>query len=438
MIISLFTFLMCLFLFFGLYVLLINPEKKVNIVFFCISLLLSLQCITSAFLQFEFTVANEKALSFWAKVGSISFLLTIYLLLIFYNLHTRIFKVKWYSGLILLLLPLYISIKLLFISRPATFIYKDEILYFSDYNKLFNEINIYLNLYFVAMIILLIIWLFKFAERRNKKQIYIILIAQILSIALAELDQYVLFFLTKIYEYRIPGSYIVYFTIWIAGIWYVMVRYRFMAFTPALITQDILSNIDENVILLDTEMKIISFNEKHEGYAHLRSKYLNSHISTLIDNYDSLSGELEELKQGKHNDFGCRLNFKIGVEELYCMDVKFKSIRDKFHDLIGILLVAKEVKELKQLKSIYRITGREANVIQDVLSGRTNHEIADDLNITERTVKAHLTNIFNKLGVDNKMQLVMLLKEFNLIPEKPAGKILFSKQKQAVSDLKLF
>jgi DNA-binding NarL/FixJ family response regulator len=56
-------------------------------------------------------------------------------------------------------------------------------------------------------------------------------------------------------------------------------------------------------------------------------------------------------------------------------------------------------------------------VIQLAINGKTNHEIADELNISERTVKTHLTHIFNKLGVDNKIQLMMLLKEFNLIPE---------------------
>lgn len=106
------------------------------------------------------------------------------------------------------------------------------------------------------------------------------------------------------------------------------------------------------------------------------------------------------------------------------MDAKFKIIKDKFNDLAGYLIIAKEVREVKQLKEIYKITNREASIIQHIISGQTNHEIADELFISERTVKAHITNIFNKLVVDNRIQLIMLLKEYDLIPSQ-ADKMLF-------------
>ena len=37
-------------------------------------------------------------------------------------------------------------------------------------------------------------------------------------------------------------------------------------------------------------------------------------------------------------------------------------------------------------------------------SGRTNHEIAVELYVTDETVKFHMRNIFRKLGVDNRTQ----------------------------------
>ena len=77
---------------------------------------------------------------------------------------------------------------------------------------------------------------------------------------------------------------------------------------------------------------------------------------------------------------------------------------------------------MKQLKTLYQITDREADVMQLIISGLTNKEIADHLNIAERTIKTHITNIYNKLGVDNKIQLLHLLKDFNLIPEQNSDK----------------
>lgn len=46
------------------------------------------------------------------------------------------------------------------------------------------------------------------------------------------------------------------------------------------------------------------------------------------------------------------------------------------------------------------LTEREREVLEAVARGERSKEIAARLHITERTVKAHLTSIYNKLGVD--------------------------------------
>lgn len=52
-----------------------------------------------------------------------------------------------------------------------------------------------------------------------------------------------------------------------------------------------------------------------------------------------------------------------------------------------------------------RLSEREVQVARLVAAGSSNKEIADQLVITERTVKAHLTAIFEKLGVRDRLQL---------------------------------
>ena len=51
------------------------------------------------------------------------------------------------------------------------------------------------------------------------------------------------------------------------------------------------------------------------------------------------------------------------------------------------------------------LSEREVQVAHLVASGASNKEIADRLEITERTVKAHLTAIFEKLAVRDRLQL---------------------------------
>ena len=52
------------------------------------------------------------------------------------------------------------------------------------------------------------------------------------------------------------------------------------------------------------------------------------------------------------------------------------------------------------------LTEREIEVLTGVADGQTSKEIAYHLGITERTVKAHLTSIYNKLGVDSRAAAV--------------------------------
>lgn len=55
------------------------------------------------------------------------------------------------------------------------------------------------------------------------------------------------------------------------------------------------------------------------------------------------------------------------------------------------------------------LTEREAEVARAVASGASNKEIANRLDITERTVKAHLGSVFDKLKLRDRLQLTLLV-----------------------------
>jgi two-component system, NarL family, nitrate/nitrite response regulator NarL len=58
------------------------------------------------------------------------------------------------------------------------------------------------------------------------------------------------------------------------------------------------------------------------------------------------------------------------------------------------------------LGSVYRdLTSRERQVVTLVSQGLSNKEIANTLNLTEGTIKIHLHNIFEKLGIRNRTEL---------------------------------
>ncbi len=66
--------------------------------------------------------------------------------------------------------------------------------------------------------------------------------------------------------------------------------------------------------------------------------------------------------------------------------------------------------------SDYGFTAREKDVIYLLVKGLKNDDIANVLHISISTVKANLTNIFEKLGVENRTQAVGKIFEEKLIP----------------------
>lgn len=61
--------------------------------------------------------------------------------------------------------------------------------------------------------------------------------------------------------------------------------------------------------------------------------------------------------------------------------------------------------------NLQTLTNRELDVAKMIRAGESNKTIASLLNISERTVKAHLTSIFQKLEVQDRLHLAVLLKE---------------------------
>src|SRR5438094_5921145 len=73
-------------------------------------------------------------------------------------------------------------------------------------------------------------------------------------------------------------------------------------------------------------------------------------------------------------------------------------------------LVVALAEELSQVKERNRkaetLTARELEVLQLLAFGRTNQDIADELDLSPDTVKTHLTHIFEKLGASDRTAAV--------------------------------
>jgi NarL family two-component system response regulator YdfI len=65
------------------------------------------------------------------------------------------------------------------------------------------------------------------------------------------------------------------------------------------------------------------------------------------------------------------------------------------------------------------LTAREQEVLEAVARGERSKEIAFHLGISERTVKAHLSSIYNKFGVDSRAAAIAVAAQRGILPQDP-------------------
>jgi len=75
--------------------------------------------------------------------------------------------------------------------------------------------------------------------------------------------------------------------------------------------------------------------------------------------------------------------------------------------------IAKPIKTAESTALFNSLSNRELDVAKMIRDGENNKTIASSLNISERTVKAHLTSAFKKLNVPDRLHLALFIKEFS-------------------------
>ena len=65
-------------------------------------------------------------------------------------------------------------------------------------------------------------------------------------------------------------------------------------------------------------------------------------------------------------------------------------------------------------EALAELTQREREIVRLIVEGASNKEVAANLNISERTVKGHLSNVFQKLGVADRLKLMLYVREGKL------------------------
>jgi len=90
--------------------------------------------------------------------------------------------------------------------------------------------------------------------------------------------------------------------------------------------------------------------------------------------------------------------------------------RDSVSDLLLALRSLTPTPERTDPLPAFSLTQRELQIVGLIVAAAGNKKIAETLSISEKTVKHHLTNIFEKLGVSSRLELALFAAQHNLTP----------------------
>lgn len=125
-------------------------------------------------------------------------------------------------------------------------------------------------------------------------------------------------------------------------------------------------------------------------------------------------GKLLKIIKKKSPDTGIILFGDQSQDGPISPNVTFITKKINSTDLINIITNLNKGSLCKKAVPVDPIkpkpTKMEWKIIELVVAGLSNKEIAKKLSISEKTVKAHLTNIFMKLGLRNRYQLIVWMK----------------------------
>lgn len=130
-------------------------------------------------------------------------------------------------------------------------------------------------------------------------------------------------------------------------------------------------------------------------------------------------------------DIGKMLRYtNLGVQgycNAYMAQAHFKQLASMLSEgqswfppsLLGqaLSLAHSSVNSIKNDEQLPELTVRQKQIALSIARGKSNKEVALECGISERTVKSHLTQIFEKLSVKDRLGLAVLLKQKNVIAE---------------------
>ena len=108
---------------------------------------------------------------------------------------------------------------------------------------------------------------------------------------------------------------------------------------------------------------------------------------------------------------------KAGAKAYILKDIAADRLIECIHDVLAgkTYLAPQAAAKLAEGVTRVQLTPRELGTLRLIADGKSNKEIANELGISERTVKTHLGHLFEKLGVTSRTEAVKIAMRRGLV-----------------------
>ena len=207
--------------------------------------------------------------------------------------------------------------------------------------------------------------------------------------------------------------YVLFFTGFIMGVRHAIKKYSLESINPESPAPELISGIREPVFLITAQGDILCRNSEAGQFIGQDDTGDATTIFNIFTCEEVIHKAIDELLSGKSSRSIaiCWLKNRTGQHMAFALHLQ--GVRDKQGQLAAIMMTAQEDPETREFRERYRITERQMEIISLAVSGLSNREIAVRLNLADRTVENHLCNIYNKLGINNKIELYSAAARYN-------------------------
>lgn len=407
-ILSMFAFFSAMFaLFQGFFVIYLNRRSAIHWLFFFLTLCLAYWSFCAVF---GYSADSIDGVFFWLRMSAPGYTLLHAVTLHFImevtgfsrKLHRFIvpalyipsFFFTWYGATHHFVFDMFTRVDTYWIGRPML-----------D-SPLFVVFMLQYLSYYTAAALIIVWWMRRRNSKRIRKQGTILLVSICGTILIYNLESLLLPHFT---DYRTLVVSVNAGIIWVTGFWIAIIRFHMFTWETDRLLNEIFNELDQFIVLLDADLSLIVGNQTAVQLFDYKNHKFG--IPGLENTVNSHLNRKNVFESARTCQFFSRIRDINGLEHSYRFTMSAKL--DTYGDFYGYLLTGKEVKEFESLKLQYHLTDREMGIVYDLCNGLSGRDIAEKNSISLATVKSHCTHIYNKIGTNNRLELMKLLNDYS-------------------------